>query len=97
MTDRKNPGVTFWATVVVILVVTYSLSFGPACWINDRTEIGSDVISIAYRPVLSLANDSLNVSFVGRVVRWYASVGATRRALVIENHVVWDNFWASVI
>jgi hypothetical protein len=33
MTDRKKPGVTFWATVVVAsLPLLYVLSFGPACW-----------------------------------------------------------------
>jgi hypothetical protein len=39
MTDRKKPGVAFWATVVFALPVLYILSFGPACWIASRTEI----------------------------------------------------------
>jgi hypothetical protein len=31
MTNRKKPGVAFWATVVVVVVlVAYPLSFGPA-------------------------------------------------------------------
>jgi hypothetical protein len=31
--DRKKPGVAFWASVVVVvLLVAYPLSFGPACW-----------------------------------------------------------------
>src|SRR5262245_35249764 len=30
---RKKPGVAFWATVVVVVVlVAYPLRFGPACW-----------------------------------------------------------------
>jgi len=33
MTDRKKPGVAFWATVVVALVlVGYPLSYGPFAW-----------------------------------------------------------------
>jgi hypothetical protein len=33
MTSRKQPGVAFWATVVVVVaLVGYPLSFGPACW-----------------------------------------------------------------
>jgi hypothetical protein len=33
----KKPGVAFWATVVVVVVlVAYPLSFGPACWITSR-------------------------------------------------------------
>jgi hypothetical protein len=36
MTDRKKPGVAFWATVaLVVVLVAYPLSFGPACWIWD--------------------------------------------------------------
>lgn len=37
--DRKKPGVAFWATVaVVVVLMTYPLSFGPACWIASRSE-----------------------------------------------------------
>jgi len=33
MTSRKNPGVAFWATAIVVcLPLLYVLSFGPACW-----------------------------------------------------------------
>ena len=33
MTSRKKPGVAFWATVIVLVaLVGYPLSFGPACW-----------------------------------------------------------------
>ncbi len=33
MTPRKQPGVAFWATVVVVVVLlAYPLSFGPSCW-----------------------------------------------------------------
>jgi hypothetical protein len=33
MTDRKKPGVAFWATVLLVaLLDVYTLSFGPACW-----------------------------------------------------------------
>jgi hypothetical protein len=30
--DRKKPGVAFWATVVVVCVVAYTLSWGPVFW-----------------------------------------------------------------
>jgi hypothetical protein len=36
--DRKKPGVAFWATVVLVVVlVGYPLSFGPAAWLAIRT------------------------------------------------------------
>jgi hypothetical protein len=35
--DRKKPGVAFWATVgLVVVLVGYPLSAGPAMWIADR-------------------------------------------------------------
>jgi hypothetical protein len=36
MTDRKKPGVAFWATVVIVAVLAYPLSFGPACSLTDQ-------------------------------------------------------------
>ena len=39
MIDRKKPGVAFWTTVVVVMaLVAYPVSFGPACWISSRLE-----------------------------------------------------------
>jgi hypothetical protein len=33
--QQKKPGVAFWATVVVVVVlVAYPLSLGPACWLT---------------------------------------------------------------
>jgi hypothetical protein len=33
MTSPKKPGVGFWATMgVAVVLVLYPLSFGPACW-----------------------------------------------------------------
>jgi hypothetical protein len=38
MTSRKKPGVAFWATVaLVVVLMAYPVSFGPACWIGSRT------------------------------------------------------------
>ena len=52
MTDRKKPGVAFWATVVVVVaLVAYPLSFGPACWTWDRGLISDQALTIAYRPL----------------------------------------------
>jgi hypothetical protein len=37
-TDRQKPSVAFWASVaLVVLLVRYPLSFGPACWWFTRT------------------------------------------------------------
>jgi hypothetical protein len=42
----------FWATVVVVVVLAYPLSFGPACWISSRCECGPQFVTAIYRPVL---------------------------------------------
>ena len=79
MTSRKKPGVAFWATVVVVVVlVAYPLSFGPACWITSRTGKGAAFVPTAYRPILwGLADDpSVEPSMLDRAINWYASAGA---------------------
>ena len=52
MTDRKKPGVAFSATVVVVLaLVVYPLSFGPACWVTSRLNTGATLIPRIYKPI----------------------------------------------
>src|SRR5262245_4621476 len=55
MTSRKKPGVAFWATVVVVVVLlAYPLSMGPACWIfwqpGDPPRLGR-TLQWTYRPL----------------------------------------------
>jgi hypothetical protein len=73
--DRKKPGVAFWATVgLVVVLVGYPLSFGPACWINQRKGIGGPAIATVYRPiawVYAHAGEPIR-----RFIGWYASFGA---------------------
>jgi hypothetical protein len=33
MTDRRKPGLAFWATVVLVMVLAYVASFGAARWL----------------------------------------------------------------
>jgi hypothetical protein len=47
--DRKKPGVAFWATVVVGLVA-YPVSFGPACSTVRSDDQLDDVTATAMRP-----------------------------------------------
>jgi hypothetical protein len=41
MTDRKKPGGSFWATVVLVVPLLYVASFGPACWMTAR-KLGAE-------------------------------------------------------
>ena len=66
MSDRKKPGVAFWATVVVVVaLVAYPLSFGPACWITSRISGGAATVSIIYRPITCSMNEDRAFGFGG--------------------------------
>ena len=59
MTDRKKPGVAFWATVgLVVVLVGYALSFGPMCWLVGMGVVPRRVVyfaSDAYNPLIERA------------------------------------------
>jgi hypothetical protein len=51
--DRKKPGVAFWATLVVVVgLVAYPLSFVPACWVSSRVQPTGTCLSAVYRPII---------------------------------------------
>jgi hypothetical protein len=54
MTCRKQPGMAFCATVMVVVPVLYVGSFGPACWITSRADRGKSLLPVVYRPILKL-------------------------------------------
>ena len=77
MTDRKKPGVAFWATVVLVVVlVGYPLSFGPACWITSRRGTTPEVIYKIYRPVIYNWGRAPRSGSLWKAVHWYAQLGA---------------------
>ncbi len=54
MTSRKKPGVAFWATVVVVALIAYPLSWGPAYWVCGKVggpEWGWQALSCIYSPM----------------------------------------------
>jgi hypothetical protein len=83
MTDRKKPGVAFWATVVMVaLLVVYPLSFGPACWTASRDQSLSPLdrsVSQVYWPIGWLG---MREGILGDTVLWYAKVGMENEAMV---------------
>ncbi len=97
MTSRKKPGVAFWATVVVVVVlVAYPLSFGPACWISSRLNAGTRAVTVVYRPVTWCFSDNYDGP-LDNAVRWYAGLGAAndswgwwgRAACASEEEPLW--------
>jgi hypothetical protein len=70
MTDRKKLGVAFWATVVVVVVlIGYPLSFGPACWIASRSE--KKDIPTFYWPIQTYVPSCPGGA---TVIAWYAKL-----------------------
>lgn len=77
MTSRQKPGVAFWTTVVLtVMLVGYPLSFGPACWVTSRANAGAEWLSFFYRPIIA----GLSTSDTRRsaAIKWYACLGAAR-------------------
>ncbi len=57
-TDHKHPTAAFWLTVaLVVVLVGYPLSFGPACWISsyvDDPVLAFTSVARVYSPFVSL-------------------------------------------
>jgi hypothetical protein len=55
MTDRKKPGVAFWATVaVVVVLVGYPLGYGPIAGLHNRELLPrwlDDATQFVYWPI----------------------------------------------
>src|SRR5262245_15439202 len=65
----------FWATVVVVVVlVAYPLSFGPACWITGWCDIQGNWLFIAYAPLIWTMN--AGPDFLIDALTWYSLLGA---------------------
>jgi hypothetical protein len=78
--DRKKPGVAFWATVVVALVA-YPLSFGPACWSTERDPMTLNRIAPRiYWPIGRLCSKSRNFR---TIFNWYATISGPDYVLIV--------------
>ena len=71
--DRKQPGVAFWVTVVVVVVlVAYPLSLGPAVWLTARGFFRDSAVQSFYMPVLWSAAQAESLD---NFVTWWGSLG----------------------
>jgi hypothetical protein len=76
MTSRKKPGVAFWATVaLVVVLIGYPLSFGPACWISSHLNAGTRAVRVIYRPITWGLSDEYSGT-LDSAIRWYARLCA---------------------
>ncbi len=77
MTDRKKPGVAFWATVGLAGLVLYVASFGPACWLCEKQRVPTYLAWLAFRPLTWLIVESPHG--IGAPIRKYAAVFSERQ------------------
>jgi len=72
MTDRKKPGWAFWTTMVVVVVlVGYTLSFGPACWWFSKPLLSR----IAPNLIVGSGPDPMSPSRIYWPIGWVAKHG----------------------
>ena len=77
--DRKKPGVAFWAAVaLVVALIGYPLSFGPACW-----WFSPRVAPQFYWPIGWLVENDPRWS--REAILWYASRGWRNPVLIPTN------------
>src|ERR1700681_3130996 len=76
----RHPSVGFWITVaLVVALVGYPLSFGPAVWLTTRGYVGEATVNSFYWPVLWSA---AHVPPLENAVDWWASLGIPDGELV---------------
>ena len=64
------------AAALVVVLLAYPLSFGPACWITNHTNTGACLLPFFYQPILS--GLSVRPTCLSAAIEWYACLGAAR-------------------
>jgi hypothetical protein len=94
MTDRKKPDVAFWATVgLVVVLVGYPLSFGPACWISSYYGQYRGFVEAIYQPILQTQFGRPYA--ISRPVGMYAGLFARKGSIFTkfsDGRVRWSNW-----
>jgi hypothetical protein len=87
--NRRQLWASWSLALAVSIPALYAVSFGPACWLNERGYLSDwDVIDL-YGPILKLeSNERLPQPFA-----WYAGLGARGRAeaYVEFGRITWSN------
>ena len=88
MTDRKQPGVAFCATLVVVAVlVVYPMSLGPACWLVRRDAISMHWVAAIYWPLVVAG--TAGPRFVRQILISYSDAFAPPSEVRIIIHATW--------
>src|SRR5262245_45893888 len=83
--SRERRGPLFWLMsrsrrfwiIAVISSILYVASFGPACWITSRVDVGARAVEIVYQPIMQVG--FRGPSFVREIVLGYGELVADPR------------------
>ena len=74
MTSRKKPGVAFWATVgLVVVLVGYPLAWGPTSWLLYNVEMSDgavELVGVLFYPIVRIGESSRAAA---SAIEWYQS------------------------
>jgi hypothetical protein len=89
--NRKERWAKWTLAAVVGLPVLYVLSFGPACWLNQRGHLSSWGMRVSYCLIFALEVNRC----LPEPLDWYARVGAKSGAVArVENgNIVWRKYF----
>ena len=79
MTDRKKPGLAFWASVVLVVVLAYPLSIGPSCWALNLLGNPRWMISLYqrfYSPIIWINKNGPQP--IHEAIEWYGDLVPAR-------------------
>src|SRR6476661_2468058 len=82
--ERKKSGV--WSLVVTLVIglpFLYVASFGPACWMAARFQIGQGAVSAAYKPMGWATLHS--PQFLGDALNWYMNAGTQHEEVFTDD------------
>ena len=83
--DRKKPGVAFWATVgLVVLPLLYVASFGPACWFVGEGHLPVNALWRIYRPLAQIVTNQKRSIAGDALCEWASTCGGDVGILVLH-------------
>ena len=86
--ERKTP---FWPWIVALLIglpILYVASFGPACWLTNRSAIPRGPVAILYGPLVDRGIE--NRSGIERFLLWYGTVLCKERYSPYATNILFD-------
>ena len=93
MNDQsKRPRTFVWCIALATALLAYPASFGPACWLSERTEDGR-VLSVIYGPVIRIAFAHKLSSDVGlKYLMWGVRRNAFPAISIRAGRIRWTAF-----